>query len=149
MQKARKSKVSKTIGALQSKLRVVTEQGRELEQARQLLQQATQREAELIETRANELVEDLREKLSRSQADVEHLREVRGELLSSVETLRANRKVEQERAGERSERQRATISKLDGLVERVERDLRLWRNIALVLGSAAIILGGLLGNQLL
>lgn len=145
MQKARKSKVSKTIGALQSKLRVVTEQGRELEQSRQLLQQATQREAELIEARANELVEDLRDQLTRSQTDVEHLREQRGEALGKLDAAVRNlHNYEQ-----RFELHRRTIRSLDRAVEKTEHDLRLWRNIALVLGSAAIILGGLLGNQLL
>jgi len=149
---ARKSKVAKARAALQSHLARVPAKLRELDQARALLQEATNREHELIEARANELVEDLRGQLTRAQSDVEHLRGQRGEALGKLDQTRATLRdaaeyTRQDRQLIRS--QAATIHRLDTEIGKYVGDITFWHNVALSLGSLAIIFGGLLGNQLL
>lgn len=146
---ARKSKVAKARAALQSRLATVPAKIRELDQATALLQEATRREHELIEARANELVEDLRDELEREQADVAHLRSERGIILGDKDKLSRQLALADEQFRQKITRQAAAIHRLDTLVEQCIRDTALWRNVALTMGTLAIIFGGLLGNQLL
>lgn len=142
---ARKSKVAKARAALQSRLATVPAKIRELDQATALMREATRREHELIEARANELVEDLRDELTRAQGEIEHLRVARGVALGDADRYRGQR----DAWNDNVQRQRATIHRLGTEVEYQEGNARTWRNVALALGTLAIIFGGLLGNQLL
>lgn len=146
---ARKSKVAKARAALQSRLAQVPAKIRELDQARVLLQEATNREHELIEARANELVEDLYSRLSREQAEVSHLRIERGQALGKVDILRKQLAQVDDTFAQKVSRQAATIHRLGTEIDKRDGDVVFWRNVALSLGTLAIIFGGLLGNQLL
>ena len=149
---ARKSKVAKARAALQSRLATIPAKIRELDQATALMQEATRREHELIETRANELVEDLRDELTRAQSEIEHLRGQRGEALGKLDKTRitlagAGDTIRQDR--QQISRQAATIHRLSTEIDKRDGDVVFWRNVALALGTLAIVFGGLLGNQLL
>ena len=146
---ARKSKVAKARAALQSRLAQVPAKVRELDQARALLQEATNREHELIEARANELVEDLYSKLNKEQAEVEHLRVERGQALGKVDILRKQLAQVDDSFAQKVSRQAATIHRPDTENTKLDGDVTFWRNVALTMGTLAIIFGGLLGNQLL
>lgn len=146
---ARQSKVAKARAALTSRLATLDAEGQRLRNAHNLLEQATRREAELIEARANELVEDLRDKLTRAETDIEHLRLVRGDLVAQLDRMKTGRELDQGRMDARSVRQTATIHRLETEVAHHEGNATFWRNVALAAGTLAIIFGGLLGNQLI
>lgn len=149
---ARQSKVAKARAALTSRLATLDAEGQRLRNAHNLLEQATRREAELIEARANELVEDLRDNLAKAQEEITHLRNVRGEALGkwqeARDALEFSRGLTQKQI-DKNRQQAATLHRLGTEVVYHENNARVWRNVASVLGALAIVFGALLGNQLI